>query len=278
MNINPRVGEAYFLRLLLTVCKGATSFKDLMLLMDNLCDNFGVACKAHALVGDDTEWLRVMEDVHEWASSSHLRYLFAVILMFCDVSNCALICNFLSTHLFSCNNEWVLGGCQLTEMWLACRIFDQKSCISHGLAADFDSFSGLPKTDYSSWPAGHITIHSAFAIPINAHQSSTCRVKKNTHRAELLRRADLVSWDEAPMTHRFCFEAVNRTLNDICIGVDADDVFFGGDTFVLDGDFRQTLPVVEEGDEVATISASITKSDLWPHFKVLKLISNMRLA
>ncbi|XP_071723352.1 uncharacterized protein [Rutidosis leptorrhynchoides] len=119
------------------------------------------------------------------------------------------------------------------------------------------------------------TAHSIFSIPINIHEFSTCSVKKHSNLAELLRRAELVIWDEAPMSHRFCFEAENRTLNDICEV--QDGVFFGGKTFVLGGDFRQTLPMVEEGDEYATISASIIKSELWSNFEVLSLTENMRL-
>jgi len=33
--------------------------------------------------------------------------------------------------------------------------------------------------------------------------------------AELVRKADLIIWDEAPMMHRRTFEAVDRTLRDL---------------------------------------------------------------
>ncbi|CAI0396896.1 unnamed protein product [Linum tenue] len=59
------------------------------------------------------------------------------------------------------------------------------------------------------------TGHSRFKIPINIDCFSTCKVKKGTQLAELLQQTSLIVWDEAPMTHRFCFEALNKTLCDL---------------------------------------------------------------
>jgi len=52
---------------------------------------------------------------------------------------------------------------------------------------------------------------------------------------------------------------------------------FGGKTMLLGGDFRQVLPVVEGGNRLDTIDASITNSYLWDHVKILKLTTNMRI-
>ncbi|XP_019086315.1 PREDICTED: uncharacterized protein LOC104720511 [Camelina sativa] len=48
--------------------------------------------------------------------------------------------------------------------------------------------------------------------------------------AELLRKTDLIIWDEAPMTHRFAFEAVDRSLRDLLAEDDpkAMHKLFGG--------------------------------------------------
>ncbi|CAI0437600.1 unnamed protein product, partial [Linum tenue] len=59
------------------------------------------------------------------------------------------------------------------------------------------------------------TGHSRFKIPIEIDGFSTCKVKKGTHLAELLKATSLIVWDEAPMTHRYCFEALNKTLCDV---------------------------------------------------------------
>ena len=51
------------------------------------------------------------------------------------------------------------------------------------------------------------------------------------------------------MSHRNCFEAVDRTLRDILQIEDPQNVEkpFGGKVVVVGGDFRQILPVVKKG-------------------------------
>ncbi|CAL1378782.1 unnamed protein product [Linum trigynum] len=92
------------------------------------------------------------------------------------------------------------------------------------------------------------TAHSRFKIPLILDASSTCTIKKGTHLAELLKEASLIIWDEAPMTHRQAFEAVDRTLCDIMnIPLSGERYkLFGGKTVLFGGDFRQTLPVITE--------------------------------
>ena len=97
--------------------------------------------------------------------------------------------------------------------------------------------------------------------------------------AELIQVASLVIWDEAPMTNRCCFEALDRTMKDILSEhkPDNDMLPFGGKPVVLGGDFRQILPVVRSGSRAALVGASITNSRLWRHVVLLKLHTNMRL-
>ena len=70
--------------------------------------------------------------------------------------------------------------------------------------------------------------------------------KKKTHLAQLIQQTSLVIWDEAPVNHRHCFEALDRTLRDILSSNDPSlaKKQFGGLTVVFGGDFRQTLPVL----------------------------------
>ncbi len=82
---------------------------------------------------------------------------------------------------------------------------------------------------------GGRTAHSRFKIPLDLHASSTCSISKQSDAARLLRETRLIIWDEAPMMNKYAFEAVDRTLKDIC---DSEDLF-GGKVVVLSGDFRQ---------------------------------------
>jgi len=60
-------------------------------------------------------------------------------------------------------------------------------------------------------PSGR-TAHSRFGIPIEIHESSSCNITPNTDLAQLMARAKLIIWDEAPMLHKHCFESVDRAL------------------------------------------------------------------
>ena len=119
------------------------------------------------------------------------------------------------------------------------------------------------------------TAHSTFKIPIEGlHDTSTCNISVQTARAQQIRDAALIVWDEAPMMHRFSVQAVDRTLRDI---MNRDDTPFGGKVVVFGGDFRQTLPVIERGNRAQTTAASISRSYLWQHVQVCPLTINMRL-
>jgi hypothetical protein len=124
------------------------------------------------------------------------------------------------------------------------------------------------------------TAHSRFKIPFDLDERGVCGVKRGTMLSELIQRTSLVIWDEAPMTHRHCFEALDRTMCDILLEHRAENanIPFGGKPIVLGGDFRQILPVVRKGSRSAIVNASITSSPLWQHATVLKLRTNMRLS
>jgi ATP-dependent DNA helicase PIF1 len=82
---------------------------------------------------------------------------------------------------------------------------------------------------------GGATAHSRFKIPINITFESLCNIASNSELADLIRVCSLILWDEAPMMHRHCFEALDRTLQDIT----QCRLPFGGKVVVLGGDFRQ---------------------------------------
>jgi hypothetical protein len=49
---------------------------------------------------------------------------------------------------------------------------------------------------------GGRTAHSRFKISINLHHESTYNITQQMKVAELVRKGDLIIWDEAPMMHR----------------------------------------------------------------------------
>lgn len=121
-------------------------------------------------------------------------------------------------------------------------------------------------------PGGR-TAHSVFKIPLQVHEHSTCIVDHSSYTASLLRCTDLIIWDEVPMLHRYCIEAVHRTMVDIR----GDSNLFGGVPVMLGGDFAQILPVIPHANRAVIVAASLRQSFIWGQLKILKLTQNMRL-
>ncbi|XP_062007589.1 uncharacterized protein LOC133724759 [Rosa rugosa] len=124
------------------------------------------------------------------------------------------------------------------------------------------------------------TAHSRFKIPITINNLSICPIKKGTHLAKLIDRAELIIWDEAPMCHKHCFESLDKSLRDILSDSNniQKDKPFGGKPILLGGDFRQILPVITGGTKEQIIEASLNYSYLWQSFKIFHLTENMRLS
>ncbi|EOA28676.1 hypothetical protein CARUB_v10024900mg [Capsella rubella] len=123
------------------------------------------------------------------------------------------------------------------------------------------------------------TAHSRFKIPIDLHQDSICNISRGSMLAELLEKTDLIIWDEAPMCHRFAFEALDKSLRDLLSVADPNAASkpFGGKTVLLGSDFRQILPVIPQGTRQETVMATITRSYLWNYISIFTLEKNMRL-
>ncbi|CAN6856169.1 unnamed protein product, partial [Brassica oleracea] len=123
------------------------------------------------------------------------------------------------------------------------------------------------------------TAHSRFNIPSKLDEDKLCNIKPGTMLAELIEKTDLIIWDEAPMTHKHAFEALDKTLKDIMSmkNPPAKNQPFGGKTVMLGGDFRQILPVITQGSRADTVLASISHSYLWNSCHKYSLRTNMRV-
>ena len=158
------------------------------------------------------------------------------------------------------------GGCGKTYLYQA---------ICHAVRAEGIIILCVASTGLACLllPGGQ-TAHSMFKIPIDTlNETSICSISKESLRADLLRMADAVIFDECLMTKRECFEALDRTFQDLrdCSRP------FGGLTMILGGDFLQILPVVPNGSRTDIVNACLRKSYLWNNIQILKLRTNMRL-
>jgi len=76
-----RDSERFYLRLLLTAVRGATSFESLRTVGGQLKSTFKDACIALGLLADDNEWHQCLEEAGQMATGHQLRALFVAILI-----------------------------------------------------------------------------------------------------------------------------------------------------------------------------------------------------
>jgi len=121
---------------------------------------------------------------------------------------------------------------------------------------------------------GGTTAHSMFRLPLDLGDGTgVWNITNGSQRAELIRAAQLIVFDEAPMAHRYIFEILDRSLRDL---MDIDEPF-GNKIFLCSGDFRQIAPVVIKARTLADVTCvSLRASHLWGLFQVFSLTTPHR--
>ena len=122
---------------------------------------------------------------------------------------------------------------------------------------------------------GGRTLHSTFKIPLDLYAMDIpiCSIKKGTALSRVIQEGKATVVDEAPMTNKLVFEALDRTLRDLT----GKDQPMGGMCMLLCGDFRQILPVIQGGTRGNIVDSCLKKSFLWEHVVVKHLHTNMRV-
>jgi len=381
------MGQRYYLRILLTVVRGATSFEHLRTVDRVVHQTFKAACIALRLLEDDGEWVAMFRDGQEFMTGRALRHLFAMALQHTTITNPLQIwqqfgnsfCDDLShligtdrvvipAHEADMDAELALDyglyhiqqhlneyGKSLAEFGLPHPALNwgnmqgpavgnilvreemgyemeqqrelagiMREQLNEEQIASFDEIvaavesyeqdphqegsrtafflhgpAGTGKTFLYNCLCSHLrakgkivlcvassgiaaqllpggrTAHSRFKIPLSNDINAVCNITPNSNLGQLIQKTALIIWDEVPMQHKACFEAVNRTLNDICNC--GEQRIFGGIPIVLGGDFAQILPVIRRGTRQATVLACIRHSSIWENLQVLKLTRSMRI-
>ncbi|CAN7055635.1 unnamed protein product [Brassica oleracea var. botrytis] len=86
VNISPAAGDKYYLGILVSLLRGPTGYDDLYTVGDIKYETFQEACYARGLLGSDKDWHDSMSEASQFSSPRSLRYLFVLILVFCQVS------------------------------------------------------------------------------------------------------------------------------------------------------------------------------------------------
>ncbi|XP_070196534.1 uncharacterized protein [Littorina saxatilis] len=363
-SVSPRQGECYFLRLLLNVVKGPSSYEDLKTIDGHVCTTFREACYERGLLEDDKHLELSMEEASASQSPKLLRSFFAIILINCSPSNPGslylrfrdhLAEDFLYTFRQVVNDDTapfsdaiynqalcaieerllLLGGKSVehygmpkavqqdatirvsreyhqetnydTEV-LKAAAADQLKQLTEDQRKVYDTFiSMVEKRNQSDTnmlfldapggtgktfvinlilsmirSTGRIALATASSgiaatliqvpLDVDKQDQPTCAIKRGTNLAKVIQDTAAIIIDEAPMTHRAVYEAIDRTLQDIT----QTSKPMGGIPTLFCGDFRQILPVVPHGTRANVINASIKNSYLWQNIVVKHLTTNMR--
>lgn len=87
--VHPTAGQRYYLRLLLNIVKGPTSFEDIRTVNGRVYPTYKDACYVLGLLNDDKEWHEAIQEASHWAMPYQLRELFVTMLLFCEVTDVA---------------------------------------------------------------------------------------------------------------------------------------------------------------------------------------------
>ncbi|KAJ1283306.1 hypothetical protein BS78_03G118400 [Paspalum vaginatum] len=271
--VNPIEGECFYLRMLLMIVKGATSYKDLRTYNGTVYQTFK---EAYLELQD-----KLLEDL-ELIFAKNGANIYAYNLPHRSTEHTTNNINQLIQEELNYDKHSLQKEANelFSQLNTDKKMLSTKFIISY-LRAQRKIVLTVASSGVASLllPNGR-TAHSRFKIPIDIDEISICDIKRGTKLAELLTQTDLIIWDEALMTNRHCFEALDRSLRDILSEKNSElqDIPFGGKVVVLGGDPKQILPVIENASKSQIISASIFKSYLWNHVNILYLHENMRLS
>jgi hypothetical protein len=82
-HVHPTAGERFYLCLLLTKVKGATSWNDLRSFEGVQYPSFKEACLAQGLLEDNNEWHQCLEEARHMQTGAQLHHLFITIIRDC---------------------------------------------------------------------------------------------------------------------------------------------------------------------------------------------------
>lgn len=127
--VAPKEGERFYMRLLLTVQKGPTSFSDLRTVSGVTYPSFKSACLALGLLEDDVEWKQCLDDAIVYQLPKQLRNLFALILSECHPADPQALWNTYKNSLC----DGLLHELQHSTLQLPGITLDQSIAEDYGL-------------------------------------------------------------------------------------------------------------------------------------------------
>ncbi|XP_058726317.1 uncharacterized protein LOC131597650 [Vicia villosa] len=79
--VPPTAGELFYLRMILTVAKGPTTYEEIRTVDNIQFDTFRDACFAMGFLEDDKEYISTIKEASHWGTGHFLRKLFVIMLL-----------------------------------------------------------------------------------------------------------------------------------------------------------------------------------------------------
>ncbi|MCO5559223.1 hypothetical protein L7F22_012818 [Adiantum nelumboides] len=313
--VQPSAGERYYVRLLLTICKGCKSFKDLQTVNGVVFPTFKAACIARGVLEDDGEWSSCIEEACMTHTGGQLRHLFVTILLFCEPSSPQLLWERFRQHLsedyshalvqqFGCFNDCaqVAEGCALRDLHTILATFRRSLHEFPGIPFSNQNFVQPHENSLLFQEQCLDRVRELIAsreMEETLNQAQRCAFHTVLDaiaigRFKIPLDVDNCSTCNIPVQGHLaelirvcklivCDEApmTNRNAFEAFDRTLQDIMcsrkFFGGKVLLLGGDFRQILPVVPKGSRPDIVNATLCCSYLWPQVIVLRLFDNMRM-
>uniref|UniRef100_A0A0R0F7N8 Helitron helicase-like domain-containing protein n=1 Tax=Glycine max TaxID=3847 RepID=A0A0R0F7N8_SOYBN len=79
--VPPITSKLFYLRMMLTICKGPTSFEDLRIVGNVQYPTYREACFTMGFLQNDKEFIEAIKEAKDWSSAHYIRKLFVLLLL-----------------------------------------------------------------------------------------------------------------------------------------------------------------------------------------------------
>ncbi|KAH1034343.1 hypothetical protein GYH30_054659 [Glycine max] len=246
--VPPSTGELYYLGMMLVVVKGPTTYEQIRTIDGQLYSSFREACFAMGFLLFVTMLISnsIERPNHVWAETWEC-LIDDIVHQQRRIRNMPDELRHIFNLIINVVNQQAGGMLFLYGYGGTGKTFMRKTLTSP-LCSKGDIVLTVASSGIASLllPNGRTT-HSKFAIHVPILDNSTCNI------------------------HQVCFEALDKTLNDIMCMSNSDSGSFGGKVVVFGGDFGKIILVIPKGSRSDIVHATINASYLWDYCITLKL-------
>ncbi|XP_022028245.1 uncharacterized protein LOC110929395 [Helianthus annuus] len=305
---SPSLGEAYYLRILLTKVKGPRSFEEIRTYDGVVYPTFRDACYACGLLDDDNEYIECIKESSFTGNGHYLRSLFGTLFLSNTLSRPEVVwektCELLSEDiLYNMRKDTGMSGFVVSDERLKNIMLSkiEKFLIRNGSSLHRFPPMPYPDDDYLMSDSNRL-INEELSFDtdeLRAEFNNLHRSLNDDQRAVYNEIMDAVRSGKGGVFFVYGYGGTGKTFlwktlgasiicnGQIVINVASNGIAslllsrelpFGGKAIVFGGDIRQILPVVQNGSRQEIVNASLCLSHIWSSCKVLKLTTNMRLS